>query len=264
MEKKPEIKIVAYQLAENINIKKFKADYTGELYVSSSYELLYHEKQESWFYILNYGLVAFAGYDDLRMSHFIGLIEKYCDNRLEQIYREDLVIYKHEQKELKFSYNAIYVPEINPGLIRIAMINVCQSVATDFYADASQKLHDESSVFTNELEKYGKLNISKRNLLKFIGKSLNIKNRIIDNLYIIDSPEIVWDNEYLGHINQGLSNTFDLKMRFKDIEYTLKIVENNLSVFTQLLHHRESKLLEVIIIILIFIEILNLFFDKFF
>ena len=264
MDQEKEIKIVAYQLAENINIKRFKADYTGELFSSSSYELFYQENQSAWFYVLNYGLVAFAGYDDIRMSRLISLIENYCDNRLENFYREDLVVFRQKEKGLRFTYNAIYVPEINTDVIRIAMINVCQSVAIDFYADASQRLLDEASVFTNELEKYGKVKISKKNLLKFIGKSMNIKNRIIDNLYIIDSPEIVWDNEYLGHINQGLSHNFDLKMRFRDTEYTLKIVENNLSIFTELIHHRESKLLEVIIIVLIGIEMLNLVFDKLF
>jgi uncharacterized Rmd1/YagE family protein len=264
MEKDTEIKIVACQLAENINLKKFRADYTGELYSSSSYELFYQEGDSSWLYVLNYGLIAFAGYDDIRMSNFISLIENYCDNRIEQVYREDLIIYKQKEKALRFSYNAIYVPEINPNVIRVAMINVCQSVALDFYADASQKLLDEAFVFTNELEKFGKVRISKKDLLKFIGKSMNIKNRIFDNLYIIDSPEIVWENEYLGHINQGLSNTFDLKMRFRETEYALKIVENNLSIFTVLIQHKESKVLEVIIIALICIEVLNLFFSRLF
>lgn len=264
MEKDSEIKIVACQLAENINIKKFKADFTGEIYASSSYELFYQENESSWLYVLNYGLVAFAGYDDVRMKDFIALIENYCENRLDQLYREDIVIYKQNEKGLRFTYNAIYVPEINPNVIRVAMINVCQSVALDFYTDASQKLLDEAFVFTRELEKYGKLKISKRNLLKFIGKSMNIKNRIFDNLYIIDAPEIVWDNEYLGHINQGLSHTFDLKMRFRETEYSLKIVENNLSIFTELIHHRESRVLEVIIICLICIEVLNLFVGKLF
>ena len=74
MDQEKEIKIVAYQLAENINIKRFKADYTGELFSSSSYELFYQENQSAWFYVLNYGLVAFAGYDDIRMSRLISLI----------------------------------------------------------------------------------------------------------------------------------------------------------------------------------------------
>jgi len=35
-------------------------------------------------------------------------------------------------------------------------------------------------------------------MMKFIGKSLNTKNKIVDNLYIFDSPDIAWDNKTLN------------------------------------------------------------------
>jgi uncharacterized Rmd1/YagE family protein len=251
------IKIIAYQIAEQINIKKFKADYKADLYSSSSVDLYYfnNSKNNSAVYILSYGVVVFANYEEIETSRFISFLKDYCVNPLENHYTEDIII--HEGKELSFSYNDVFVLDITPDVIRIVMLNVAQSASLDFYTELSQTLLEETANFTNELEKYGRLKISKKNLLKFIGKALNIKNRIIDNLYIFDVPDIVWEDEYLDRVNDGMVKTFDINTRFREVEYTLKIVENNLSIFTELVQHKTSNILEMIIIFLILFEIIN-------
>jgi uncharacterized Rmd1/YagE family protein len=92
-------------------------------------------------------------------------------------------------------------------------------------------------------------------LLKYIGKVLNVKNSIVDNLYILDDPNLVWDNEELNLLNRQLKTNFDINTRFKDLDYRLQIVENNLTLFTDVLNVRESSRLEWVVIILIALEI---------
>jgi len=256
------IRIIAYQIAENTNIKKFKAEYTGTLINSSPFELFYKYEQ-GYVFILNYGIVVFANVDDIQCSSFISLLTKYCMNHLDNRLLEDFTIEKKEIPQPEFSYNSLSVNEINNDVIRIAMLQVAQSLALDFYQEAAQQLFDDTVNLTVQLEAFGRLKISKRKLLKFIGKTLNTKNRIIDNLYIFDTPSVVWEDEFLGKVNDGLTKTFDISIRFKELEYMLKLVESNLSVFVELTNAKESKRLEWIVIILIFIEILHLFFNRF-
>jgi len=257
------VRIIAYQIAENTNIKKFKAEYTGLLINSNSFELFYQYEQ-GYIFILNYGVVVFANVDDVQRSTFIVLLTKYCVNHLDNRLQEDFIIEKKEISQPEFSYNSLSVNEVNHDVIRIAMLQVAQSLALDFYQEVAQQLFDDTVKLTNQLEMYGRLKISKRKLLKFIGKTLNTKNRIIDNLYIYDTPSVVWEDEMLGKVNDGLTKTFDISIRFKELEYMLKRVESNLSVFVELTNAKESKRLEWIVIILIFIEILHLFFSRFF
>ena len=66
----------------------------------------------------------------------------------------------------------------------------------------------------------------------------------------------MWDNEELNLLNRNLKANFDINTRFKDLDYRLQIVEDNLKLFTDVLNVRESSRLEWIIIILILIEIL--------
>lgn len=257
------IRIIAYQIAENTNIKKFKTEYTGELINSNSFELFY-KFERGYVFVLNYGVVVFANVDDVQRSAFISHLTKYCINHLENHLQEDFIIEKKEISQPEFSYNSLSVNEINNDVIRIVMLQVAQSLALDFYQEASQQLFEDSVNLTNQLETHGRLKISKRKLLKFIGKTLNTKNRIIDNLYIYDTPSVVWEDEFLGKVNDGLTKTFDISIRFKELEYMLKRVENNLSVFVELTNAEESKRLEWVVIILIFIEILHLFINDIF
>ncbi|MNS72079.1 hypothetical protein D3C72_1054770 [compost metagenome] len=151
--------------------------------------------------------------------------------------------------------NYVTVPQIDPSLMRIVMLNIGQSVALEHYEVLTGALITSSKHYILELEQRGKLSISKTNLLKYIGKVLNVKNSIVDNLYILDDPNLVWDNEELNLLNRHLKANFDINTRFKDLDYRLQIVENNLTLFTDVLNVRESSRLEWIVIILIALEI---------
>jgi uncharacterized Rmd1/YagE family protein len=72
----------------------------------------------------------------------------------------------------------------------------------------------------------------------------------------------VWDDEFLDRLNQGLIKHFDLRVRFSEIEYTLRIIEDNLRVFSEIINQRESSLLEWIIILLILVEVFDLLITK--
>jgi uncharacterized Rmd1/YagE family protein len=101
-------------------------------------------------------------------------------------------------------------------------------------------------------------------MLRFIGRALNTQIDIAENIYIFDAPDLAWDDEYLDKLHHGLIKHFDLKVRFSEVEYTLKIIEDNLTVFRELSHQRESNLLEIIIIILILFEVFHLIISNLF
>lgn len=256
-------KIVANQIAQSIDIKNFRNAYADTENFFTSSEVFYKGENEKYLYIFSFGVVVFSGYDEIKRSEFFDFIRPYCKNLLDERLAEEFVIHENAPTD-KFEYNEIFLSKFSPVILRIVMLNVAQSVALDYFSQQTSQLLEETNQYTLKLEKDGKLDITNKSLLKFIGRALNVKNRIIDSLYIIDSPDETWDDEYLHKIDSGLRNIFDLKIRFKDIDYSLQIVKDNLDLFKDLMQHRKSNLLEIIIIILILVEVLNLFFEKFF
>ena len=142
------------------------------------------------------------------------------------------------------------------------MLNVSQSVALDYYSQTTNILLEETNYHTQILENKGRLDLSGVNLKKYIGRTLNIKNRITANLYIFDSPDETWEDENLNKLDVGLKKTFDLQARFRTILEGLAIVKENLELFKDILQYRNSTRLEWVIIILILVEVVNLLAER--
>ena len=258
------LKIEAFQLAEQINIRKLRNDFKVAPTSASVYELFYAQEDHKFLYIFNYGIVVFGGYNDLDKSNTLRFIRDYLEDTIEKEFNDDFLLEVKPGEKLTFKHNSIAVPELNDNVVRICMLHVGQTVAMDYYEALSTDILEGTKKLTEQLELYGRIKIPKKELLKFIGRTLNIKNSILDNLYILDNTDLGWDNEYLSKVDQGLKDIFDINIRFRDVDYRLKIVENNLKLFTDLLQHRESAFLEWIIIVLILIEILNIIVEKVF
>ena len=252
------ILIEALQIAESFNIKKFRSEFRAEAFSGSTSEVFYALTETNRFlYVFDYGVVVFANYDPVSKSEFIQFIKNYSTTLVNIDLSEEYRIVTDERlNKILVKNDHVSVAQIDSSLLRIIMLNIGQSVALEHYEVLTDELITSSKHYIQELENHGKLSISKTNLLKYIGKVLNVKNSIVDNLYILDDPNLVWDNEDLDQLNRNLKANFDIIPRFKDLDYRLQIVENNLTLFTDVLNVRESSRLEWIVIILIAIEII--------
>jgi len=255
--------VLSYQIADSIDIKSFKTFFKGDVLYNDADELFFKTDTDQYVYVFKYGVVCFLNYETDGIDRFVHLISPYCRNLFEQKLSEEFQV-ETGAKENKFGYNVIEITNASVDILRLIMLNVSQSVALDYYSDQTNKLLEETNSHTEILEKKGKLDISGRNLIKYIGKTLNLKNRIAENLYIFDSPPETWEDENLNKIDIGLKRTFDLQERFRNIEEGLEIVKENLELFKDIMQYRNSNLLEWIIIMLIFVEVMNLLFEKLF
>src|SRR5256714_6452337 len=256
-------RVLSYQIADSIDIKLFKAAFKAEIYHSDADELFYKTGSARFIYVFKYGVASFLDYDPIEISAFLQLIAPFCKNLFAEPLSEEFLI-ETNASENKFGYNKIEIVSADIDVLRMIMLNVSQSVALDYYSEQTNKLLEETNYHTQILEKKGRLDISGKNLKKYIGKTLLLKNRISENLYIFDSPPETWEDENLNKIDLGLKRTFDLQERFRHVSEGLQIVKDNFELFKDLLQYRNSTLLEWIIILLILVEVLNLFFDKLF
>jgi uncharacterized Rmd1/YagE family protein len=144
------------------------------------------------------------------------------------------------------------------------MLNVSQSVALDYYEEQTNKLLEDTNHHTQILENRGRLYLSGKKLRQYIGRTLLLRNRIAENIYVFDSPPETWENELLNRVDADLKRTFDLQVRVRTIHEGLTIIKDNLELFQGLMQHRNSSMLEWIIIILILVEVMNMIVEKLF
>jgi len=257
------LKVVAIQISDSIDIKPFRSAFPAELHHADTEELFYNIAPHKLLYVFKYGIVCFLGYNEVEMLAFIQVISPYCKMLFDQRLSEEFDI-ETGAPENKPGYNKIEIARDDIETLRLIMLNVSQSVALDHFNQQTDILLEETNHYTQVLERKGNLNLSRTNLKKYIGRTLNIKNRVAANLYIFDSPEETWEDESLNALDIGLKKTFDLQARFRTIQEGLEIVKENLELFKDLLQYRNSTSLEWIIIILILVEVINLLIERFF
>jgi uncharacterized Rmd1/YagE family protein len=253
--------VVSYQIADSIDVRAFRQGYKEGIHHYDADELFYKTGDEQFVYVFKYGVVCFLGYDEEARTAFFQRLAPYCKNVIEKPLSEEFEV-EANCKEYKFGFNKIEIIRPDIEVLRLIMLNVSQSVSLDYFSELTNLLQEETHSHTLTLERRGRLDISGSHLKMYIGKTLNLKNRIAENLYIFDSPPETWEDENLNRIDQGLKKTFDLQERYRDVREGLEIIKENLELFKDLLQYRNSTFLEWIIIILVALEVINLVIDK--
>lgn len=256
-------KVISYQIADSIDIKTCKANFKANLIYGDADELFYETTSGHYIYIFKYGVVSFLNYKSDEISSILQTIYPVCKNRFEESLSDEFDV-ETGAAENKVSHNKIEITAGDQNVLRIIMLNVSQSVALDYYSELTSRLLAETNSHTQVLEKKGRLAVTGRNLKKFIGRTLLLKNRIAENLYIFDSPPETWEDEKLDKLYIELKRNFDLQERFRNVSEGLTIVKDNLELFKDILQYRNSVFLEWIVIVLITIEVIHYVIDQFF
>lgn len=256
-------KVISYQIADSIDVKGFCAVFKAELYYSDPSELFFRMGTDRYLYVFKYGAVCFLNYDDAAIAKTLEQIIPFCKNIFASKLTDEFLV-ETGARELRVGFNKIEVPSATVDVMRLVMLNVTQSVALDYYEEQTNSLLTETNQYTQKLENKGRLGISGAKLKKYIGRTLLLRNRIAENIYVFDSPPETWENETLNKIDADLKRTFDLQVRVRMIGEGLNIVKDNLELFRALLQYRNGNILEWIVIILILVEVMDLIIQKLF
>lgn len=253
---------IGYHLGGRLDLKLIKNSLTFHCVYADPTELIYETSQVSWFQVFDYGSVVFFGVEKTLQTDIIGNLRKILSLAVNELESEQIELEMIPDSPTKVLFDRIIVNHINLDVAKIVMLNIAQSVALDYYIEQTNILLEQTTFFSNELEEKGKFSIKGKGLLKYIGKALNLKNKIARNLYIFDSPDITWDDQYLNDLHSQLNIELDIKIRYRSLQESLSIIQENLEIYKDINQHSHSSTLEWIIIILIAVEIVNIIFDK--
>lgn len=131
---------------------------------------------------------------------------------------------------------------------------VSQSVALERYEQILNDYYQRSrrlidSADTNSI-------FMRTRLARFAKSLVLIRHDMLIDLYLLDKPNILWDNEAAEMLYNKLASVLELKDRFDVVEYKLNNIKDDIMMVMDLTNHNHSSFLEWIIIVLIGVEIM--------
>ena len=255
------LQTIAYHLERRIALSAIRSQFESyELVKRAHSSLLYKITNNSYIYIKDYGSVVFMNCTNDLINQIVSFLINKENSNINNLPSEKYNITFSDTIEVDFG--TIQIKELNDDVAHIIMLNLAQSVALMNYVNKTSDLHDKTLVYSKQLEKTGSFKLSKIQMRKFIGKTLNLKNNIAENLFVFDSPDVAWNNKDLSDLDYKLKDELDILKRHQGIENSLNVIKENLDLFNDILQHKYSSMLEWIIILLILFEVVQVIIEK--
>lgn len=253
-----ELKVYTYHVGKRILMKSARSIFDEKPIKSDPTFLLYQLESDSFVYIKNFGCLTFINVD----KEFIESVkDELSQGNDDWINYDTFNIVIDEEKGIGVDFDVITIPELSVDLIHIIALNLAQSSALTHYQSITDELLEKSRRLSTHLEITGEVKLTRRKLSKFIGQTMSLRNRIVDNLYIFESPPLAWKDSRLNELDTLISQELDFENRYRAMQASLSVVRENHEFYKDVLQHKHSSMLEWIIIILILFEVVQIFID---
>ncbi|OFZ20997.1 MAG: hypothetical protein A2X94_06590 [Bdellovibrionales bacterium GWB1_55_8] len=255
--------IKAYHVAERLKLKDLRDRFSAEVIEFSNYEMIVRYANDSYLFVYNYGSVVFFNVPAELQERELSKIQEYRVPSDQGLATD--VFFLEVQPAApgaasvpqgpKVYFDRVVAPALSFEIIKIACMLLAESTALEYYEVLIENLLEKTNRYSKKLQQQGRMLESSEDLIKFIGLCLDTKQSIIANLYIVDSPDETWDSVELDKLHQELKVMMDVDIRYRALEYKIKIIQESVDVIVDLSKNRRETLLEMIIILLIAFEI---------
>ncbi len=247
----------AFHLTEKLKLKDISALVDLQPTQLSVWEATYSFSEESYAFIYNFGSAVFFNVQEDQQKIILDKIKK--GNVPEQpgyTTTDTFIVEVTGEEKHEVGFHKVVIKDLTYQKARLVSMVVAESAALEYFELIVDDLLERTHQISDSLRKKGKLIKETKQLIKFIGFCLTTKQEIIANLYVVDAPDEVWEDQVLDRLYNDLKRMFEIETRYRVLEYKLKLIQESLEIIVDLSKSVRETMLEVTIIILIAIELL--------
>lgn len=201
-----------------------------------------------------YGSLVMWGLTSNEERMFVEMIKPYEDQPLNR-YESDTFIFEIGTPA-RVAGDRFIIPDLLPLTIHSLSHGLAQSVKLGSFEARIQKTYNSVKHIPDDLAKKGRIPLSQKETRKMMGQLFLDRSSINLHLDILDTPEFFWDHNDLQPLYQIVANDLDLATRVEVLNQRLDVVHELFDMLGTELNNQHSSRLEIIIIVLIFIEIM--------
>ncbi len=167
-------------------------------------------------------------------------------------YGDEICLASHE----KLNMDVITLDSDNPQLKLAISYGLAQSIKLEYYEALIQRTIQANAHIPMELAKHGKIRMSRTAISKRIGEIFTQRSYVNLNSDFLDVPEYFWRFPSMESYYLMVEEFLEITGRVETLNHKLDTLYEIFDVLTNQLQHKHSSMLEWIIILLIFLEIL--------
>ena len=169
---------------------------------------------------------------------------------------EELKVLADQNCAPRVEAGVLTLDRLTPGRAKVVALTVGQSAAMEYYERIVDDMFARTDRLVTQLETRGTVSFRTRSLHRFIGTAIGTRNEVVSILHLLDKPDEAWDDPGMDRIYGELRAEFDLGDRYRSLELKLRSVQDSLELVLDVARDRRLVLLETIVVLLIFSEII--------
>jgi uncharacterized Rmd1/YagE family protein len=207
--------------------------------------------------------VVLFGLEPVEEAAFIGQIKPSLGEPYDQPQTEDLEVVLDQKREGTFENNALTLRQFSVECLQVVADVLAKSVVLAHYEAGVAAAFDLIEPLVVDLNK-GHGTRRSRDLLRYIGSTLLIQQRMVGRVEVAEKPDLLWDQSDLERLYVRLQNEYELKERHLALERKLSLIAQTAETLLDIFRDKRSHRLEWYIVILIVLEILLTLYQMFF
>lgn len=219
-------------------------------------DIVFYESEGQFIYVFSFGAVVFWGVEEVQAEHFIESIQQHAETPY-QHKETDLFFYKVGKKTIIDELtDTITLENDTDAFYKLSLsYALAQSIKLATHEKELKNTMDKMSFIPKSLALTGKTPLKPVEIAKKMGELYLQKSSINSNLNIIHTPRVIWDHSEIEPYYHMAADFLDLQTRAGKLNMGLAMLQDLLEILEDQLNHKHSSMLEWIIIVLIFVEV---------
>lgn len=253
----------AYNLAETIKLKELGRLLSGNAIFGSSSKLVYQEGDAQFFFVYRFGSIVFFNITPERQRQILEKVKMIAGKKPETIISEEFGVDVDSGAKNSVGFEYATIDELSVDRVELMSLVLALSTAMEFFEERVDDMLMKTGDIGKELKAKGRLFKGVVDIKKFIGQCIVTKQDLVASLYILDKPDETWDDPVLDKLYREAADMFELRERYRTMDYKLRMTQENLELIADMLQYRHANFLEWAIIALIAIEVVLFVWDLF-
>lgn len=219
-------------------------------------------------FLFEYGTVVIWGMTLQEEKRFLKEIAKFETDKLgkDEVETEEFNFYYTREYQARIYNDFISLRDKKNYMIKLAISHgLSQSVKTSLFEDLVDNTIDDTKDIPAQIASSGKINLNKKQINMQIGELFILRISIHLQGSVLDAPELMWAEPQLDPVYQAVRSYLEMDQRVSLLTERLNVIGDLLAVLKDQLTVTHGELLEWIVIILIFAEVvvaaINIFVD---